>query len=70
MPSYVKDGALPESRTVWGGNAANDTVNFIVYMVENNCSGLVLWLEAFPGVAHEPIARLLGGKSAHVDSVV
>jgi hypothetical protein len=63
-------GSKSWSRTVWGGNAANDTVDFIVEVIENDCSGLVFWLEAFPGIAHEPIARLLSGESANVDSVV
>jgi hypothetical protein len=59
-----------KSHTARGGNAANDTVNFVVDMVENDCSGLVLWLKTLPSVAHQPIACLLSGESAHVDSMV
>jgi hypothetical protein len=62
--------ARSKSRTIWSGNAANDTVNFVIDVVENDHSGLVLWLEALPSIAHEPITRLLGGKSAHIGSMV
>ena len=52
----------------WDEHAAEDGVDLVVEVVEDDGGALVLGLAGLPGVDHEPGGGLLCGEGAHVDA--
>lgn len=52
----------------WDEHAAEDGINLVVEVVEDDGGALVLGLAGLPGIDHEPGGGLLCGEGAHVDA--
>ena len=52
----------------WDEHTAEDGINLVVEVVEDDGGALVLCLAGLPGIDHEPGGGLLCGEGAHVDA--